>query len=46
MANSLDNEYLTNNSVSELTLHRQGSIYIDTSQNKEIFGISKEEHCI
>ena len=36
-ANSLDDEYLTDKSVSELIIHREGSIHVDTSQNREIW---------
>ena len=46
MANSLDDDYLMDKSVSEHTIYREGFIHIDTSQSREKFGIVKGEHCI
>ena len=42
-ANSLDGEYFTDKSVSELAIHRYGSTHVDTvSQNREKMECPKE----
>ena len=42
MANQLDDKYITDKTVSEFTIHTQGSFYVDTSQNKEKVDFPKE----